>query len=139
MLEFTGTLYRIDQITNYESQRGGTFPERTFVMKYIDPEGREQMVKFLLEPPVNMNLIEDFEVGQQIKVKFYFCGRESVSKFNNGAMNLYEKKRVTSIELAGKPKDGTQSKTQNIRMPMNGYVGPDLTQDFSMFSDILEF
>jgi hypothetical protein len=139
MLEFTGTLYRIDQITNYESQRGGVFPERTFVLKYIDPEGREQMVKFIMEPPMNMNLIEDFEVGQQIKLKFYFCGRESVSKFNNGSMNLYEKKRVVSIEAAGKSKDGAQQKNQPIRMPINSYVGPDLTQDFSMFSDTLEF
>lgn len=138
MLEFTGTLYRIDPITNHETQRGSTFADRNFLMKYIDPEGREQMVKFTIDPPVNMNMIEDFEVGQQLSVKFYLCGRESVSKFNNG-MNLYEKKRVVSIELAGKSKDGLPNKNQTIRMPLNAYVGPDLTQDFSMFPDTLEF
>jgi hypothetical protein len=138
MIEFTGTLFRIDPIINHESQRGGFFSERTFVVKYIDPEGREQMVKFIIDPPVNMNLIEGFEVGQQITVKFYFCGRESVSKFN-GSMNLFEKKRVVSVQTASKTKDGSQSRNQPIRMPINSYMGPDLTQDFSMFSDTLEF
>lgn len=138
MLEFTGILYRIDEITTHELAKGGMFSNRTFLMKYIDPENREQVVKFNMEPPLQLNLIEDFQVGQELTIKFYLCGKESVSKYNGG-MNLYERKRVASIELASKKKGLNTSKTQQMRIHVENYVGPDLTQDFSMFPDTIDF
>lgn len=135
MFEFSGILVRVDQITNFESSRGGIFATRTFVMRYLDHEGREQLVKFNIDPPVNMNLIEQFEPGDDLKIKFYLCGREVPSKFDNG-VNLFEKKRVTSIDkIVAK-----ESKTpQKFKPPTYGYVGPDLTLNFSRFPDTIDF
>lgn len=138
MLEFTGTLYRIDEIASHELAKGGVFSNRTFLMKYLDPENREQVVKFNIEPPMQLNLIEDFQIGQELTVKFYLCGRESVSKYNGG-MNLFERKRVTSIEPASKKKGSDSQKNQQMRIHIETYVGPDLTQDFSMFPDTIDF
>lgn len=138
MLELTGTLFRIDEITNLNTSNGGTFAIRTFVVKYKDPEGREQTVKFNIEPPLNLNVIENFEPGQEVTVKFFLCGRETISKFNGG-MNLFEKKRVSSIELAQKKSSKTSANTQQKRIHADSYVGPDLTQDFSMFPEKIDF
>lgn len=107
-------------------------------MKYKDPEGREQLVRFNIEPPLNLNIIENFQPGQEVTVKFFLCGRETVSRFNGG-MNLFEKKRVVSIEAAKKTGSQSNNKTQQTRIHVDSYVGPDLTQDFSMFPENIDF
>lgn len=143
MFELVGTLHRVDEITNQDTADGKIFSYRIFLIKYVDLYNREQFVKFNLEKPLNLNEIEKFEIGQEIKVKFYLYGSELRNKYGPGTV-LFEKKKVLSIDT---PEKNTKEKTNNPQTnniqtrkpPIQSYIGPDLTQDFSEFSDTLSF
>lgn len=136
-MEFSGILHQVDNIINKEGKDGRIYSSRTFVLRYV-LENKDQFVKFHLDPP-NLNIIESFEVGQHIKVKFNMVGWVAKALYNPQENVIIERKVVNSIKIDPKAIMQDDKKTRLIAFPTDGYAGPDLTKDFSNFPDHIAF
>lgn len=136
-MELSGVLHQVGNIVNKEGKDGRIFSSRSFILKYA-LENRDQFIKFILEPP-NLNIIEKFEIGHFLIVKFNLMGLITKSVYNTDETVVFERKIVTEIKLDTR---NSALAGRDIRLnpaPKDGYVGPDLTKDFSRFPDHIAF
>lgn len=136
-MEFSGVLHQIDNIVNKESKDGRIYSSRTFILKYT-LENRDQYVKFYLDPP-NLNVIEKFEVGQLLTVKFNLMGWITKGIYNPDETVVMERKVVFDIKLDPKAASFSWQKPRVLSQAHDGYVGPDFTMDFSKFPEQIAF
>lgn len=136
-MELSGVLHQIDNIVTRESKDGRIYSSRTFVLKYA-LENKEQFIQFYLEPP-NLNVIEKFETGQCLIVKFNLTGWISKSLYNPDETKVFEKKIVSDIKIDTKSSSILGKNIRLTQAPNEGYMGPDFTRDFSKFPEHIAF
>ncbi len=136
MLEIIGTIYTIGEIEGVDTK----FTTRAFVIKYLNLQGKEYPVKFYLNFQ-NVSLIDNFRIGQKVKVVFELYGNEYVNK-NTGETNIFEKKIALAItdKIEDKTKKGSNSaKNTGFVINSNKYQGPNLSRSFDDFPSELVY
>lgn len=127
-MEFVGILFQIGEIESIEGPV--SFTKRPFFLKYFDSKNKEQIVKFVLYDP-NLNIVNNFEIDQKIKVNYDFKGLISAK-----TGKFFEEKIANNISLI---KEINSSNNKFKGIPNTNKLKPDFTKNYDSFPEELVY
>lgn len=89
-MEITGFLHRVDDTETH----GFNYQSRFFYLKFYDSMGKMQYCKFRLSGG-RIDLVDGFEIGDEIKVTFELEGNET--KNDKNILIIFDRKEVYGI------------------------------------------